>query len=181
MSKDKDMDNFTSEEEYLLEEILAEFSSRQPKEGSDPVPSREPTLSEEPPRRPKTPAPPKPSQPPEKDKVILFPGMENLPEPEPPSFLEEGLENLRRKADDFADRMFENEGVETSDETIRAETLIPGVDEEKTEPPKGGRRRKQAPLPPDVPPAQLFRQWGKGMKLMRLRCVLIFLLCLPRR
>ena len=182
MSKDKD--KFIEEAEYSLEDILAEY-------GAKPV--REETLPHH-----------KTVSGPEEEKVIPFPGPrqkpeegaeasgeENTPEEDEPPFeeeeapspIEEGIEKLRRKADAFADQMFADEGVEVSEHTMRLERLVPGVDEEEEAPPPRRRERKprKAPEPPpDIAPAELCRTYGKGLGLLRLRWVLVCLLCLPQ-
>ena len=76
--------------------------------------------------------------------------------------------------------MFEEEGTEESPEVRRAERYIPGVDEEEPEedrPPR--RKRRPPPAAPDLPPQELFRRYNKGLGLLKLRTVLVFLLCLP--
>lgn len=184
----KDQDKFIEEAEYSLEEILAEY-------GKDPVceealPHRQTDFS------------------PGEDRVIPFPVPRETPEEpsqasgesgpeeegaaeedgrvppkEDPSPFEEGIERLRRKADDFADRMFADEGVEVSEHTLRLERLVPGVDEEEDAPPPRRRERKPRKPPeplPDIAPAELCRIYGKGLGLLRLRWFLVCLLCLPQ-
>ena len=158
----KDQDKFI-EDEYSLEDILEEYAARPVSEESLPrtMPGR------------KGP----------EENVIPFPGAGELPEEEEPSPLEEGIEMLRRKADDFADQMFANEGEEVSEQTMRIERLVPGVDEEEEEPPRRRRERKprKAPGPlPDTAPAELYRAYGKNLGLLRLRWLLVCLLCLPQ-
>lgn len=203
MSKDKD--KFIPEE-YSLEEILAEFSQKKPRdEDAVPIPVDPPAFSaaeeDAPPRSqairrehkmvefPATPpaapdggaADPAPSE-----NVLEFPGSPPVQEPEDeigPSPLEAGLGKLKRKADAFADQMFAEEGTEVSEHTIRIEKLIPGVDEEEVHaPPKGRERKARKPpeLPPDVPPAELYRAYVKGLGLLRVRWLLLILLCVPQ-
>ena len=66
------------------------------------------------------------------------------------------------------------------EEIHRLEKLIPGTDVEEDEPeelPGRFRRpRRPEPPPPDTAPQELARQYGKGLKVMRLRVVLVFLL-----
>lgn len=159
----KDQDKFISDE-YSLEDILEEYGTRPVTEEALPhsVPGRK-----EP-----------------EDNVILFPGTGALPEEDSPSPIEEGIEKLRRKADDFADQMFANEGEEVSEQTIRIERLVPGVDEEDEEeaPPRRRERKpRKAPEPlPDTAPAELYRAYGKNLGLLRLRWLLVCLLCIPQ-
>ena len=158
MSNDRDdkLNKDTEAAEFTLEEILAEFGSGPKPSGPDlpwpeakrrppppenvvpfPTPAPEAPGGEDPdgpeedaeeeealppPLRPKT------GQPPASDKVLEFPEDDTPP-------LQAGIEHLKRKADAYAEQMFEQEGVEVSDETLRFERLIPGVDEE--EPPAG--------------------------------------------
>lgn len=176
----KDEDKFIGEE-YSLEEILAEYGAKPLDEQT--LPHQSPTPGGG------------------RGGVIPFPGAsqgrggktsrqeadgEGEAEPPPgeegPSSIGEGIARLRRKADAFADQMFADEGVEASQHTIRLEQLVPGVDEE--EPPLPGpreRRPRKRPKPlPDIAPAVLYRTYGKGLGLLRLRWALVCLLCLPQ-
>ncbi len=112
------------------------------------------------------------------DRVVEFPQEESV--------LSAFLKDLGRKADRYADQMFrESEDMSANAEEIhRLERLIPGTDEEEPEEEaEEGRvskwfRRppKQEPPPPDLPPQELARTYGKGLKGMRLRAILVFLL-----
>ena len=200
MSKNKDDDKLNSD--FSLEDILAEFGSPKPPPGPDlpwpqakrtpppenvvPFPGapvepedeeepEEPEEAEEAAEEEVPPPPPPPKAPPSKEKVLSF------PEEERSSPLHAGIEHLKRKTDDFAEKMFAQEGVEVSEETLRAQRLIPGVDEEEEEEPRRERKpRKEAPPPPDLPPNQLAGRYGKGLGLLRLRSVLVLLLALPQ-
>lgn len=111
---------------------------------------------------------------PDVDKIVEFPDAE--------SPLQAGIEHLKRKADAYAEVMFADEGIEASDETLRIERLVPGVDleGEEDEPLHRERKpRKAPPPPPDVAPSQLAVRLGKGLGLLRLRAVLVLLLSLP--
>ena len=129
---------------------------------------------------PEEPAPPpreKPKKAPVTDKVLEFPEDDTPP-------LQAGLRHLKEKADAFSQQMFAEEGTEVSEETIRFQKLIPGVDEEEREeedePPRRERRPRKPPEPPpDLPPADLAGRYGRGLGLLRLRAVLVALLCLP--
>lgn len=60
------------------------------------------------------------------------------------------------------------------------EEYIPGTDEEEPEEVFRERRpRRQPPPAPDLPAAELARRYGKGLKSMGVRSVLVFLLLLP--
>lgn len=209
MAKDRDdeLNKPTSDEEsFSLEEILAEFgggtAKKSWKEDTIPFPvvPREGKRSAgtrpgkvvsfpggqpapEPPQREPEPEPeqqrePEPEpQPADEDKVVEFPGEEGPATDNP---LAEKLNRLIRRADDYAGQMFEEEGRENDEDVRRAEEFIPGTDEE--EPPADRRerkRRRQPPPAPDLPPADLAKRYGKGLKSLRLRTTLVFLLFLP--
>ena len=137
-----------------------------------------------PPPAERVPAPEPPEAPeavedgePEEDKVVEFPGGEGPASDNP---IAEGLNRLFQKADDYAEHMFEEEGKEDDEEVRRAEAFIPGTDEE--EPPEHRRERRprrQPPPAPDLPPADLARRYGKGLKSLGIRSVLVFLLLIP--
>lgn len=191
-------DKFISEGEYSLEDILAEFSTVPPKEQAgavfiepdeDPDPelpwpeahrSSRPVIAfpaeqseEQPGAEPSAPDPSGGGEPSSDEESEDFP-----PEEVPPS----PLEQLKRKADLFADRMFEDEGVEVAERTVWAEALIPGVDEEEA-PERSARRRERKPRkpperPPDLPPSELYRVCSAGLGSLRLRWLLVCVLCL---
>ena len=129
---------------------------------------------------PPEPEEPEPEEAPEEDgddKVVDFPGEEGPASDNP---IAEGLNRLLQKADDYAGHMFEEEGKEDDEEVRRAEEFIPGTDEE--EPPENRRERRprrQPPPAPDLPPAELARRYGKGLKSLGIRSVLVFLLLIP--
>ncbi len=151
------------------------FGSRQPEED---------TVEEAPPPEEDVPPPPKPPRnrdggkrlppppAPPRSKVVSFPGEEESGNP-----LKAGLRRLQRKADQYAEHMFEEEGQEDSPEVRKAERYIPGVDEEEPEEERPLRRKRRQPLPaPDLPPQELFRRYSRGLGLLKLRTVLAFLL-----
>ncbi len=110
-----------------------------------------------------------PEEVPEKNKVLEF------PEPEPENPVAAGIDQLRRRADQFAEHMFEEEGAEDAQEVRRAEKLIPGVDrEEELLPVRERKPRKVLPPAPDLPPAELAKRYSRGLKGLRLRLVLAF-------
>ena len=108
---------------------------------------------------------------PGEDRVIGF--------PEEESVLTAFLKDVSQKADDYADRMFEEDERTDPEEVRRLERLIPGTDREE-EPEEDIRRyrrpHKPEPPPPDLPPKELAREYGKGLKGMRLRVIFLFLL-----
>lgn len=226
MAKDRD-DELNSEQDFSLEEILAEFGSGQasappggpdlpwpearhtpppqnvvPFPGAPQPPEEDPEPEAEgepvpPPQAPPEAPPPrpeggkragkreKPPEAPEKaqasrsedGKILLFPEDDTPP-------LQAGIEHLKRKADEYAQHMFEEEGSEVSEETMRFQRLIPGVDEEERRdgPPPASRERKprrEPQPPPDLPPGTLAARFGKGLGLLRLRMTLVFLLAMP--
>ena len=111
------------------------------------------------------------------------PGVVEFPQEE--SLLSSLLKRLGRKADRYADQMFQ-ESENMDEEEIRSlEELIPGTDQED-EPPQPQvpsllyrllhRPRREEPMPPDTAPQQLARTYSKGLKGLRLRSLTIFLL-----
>lgn len=63
------------------------------------------------------------------------------------------------------------------EEVRRLETLIPGTDQETEEDLRYVRRPRRAGAPaPDLPPQELARTYGKGLKGLRVRSLLVFLL-----
>ncbi len=111
---------------------------------------------------------------PEENKVVEFP----TPPPENP--VAAGIDQIRRRADNFAEHMFEEEGSEKAKSVRQAEELIPGVDEEEEAPPVRERKpRKKVPPPPDLPPAELLKRYNKGFSFFRVRTLVVFLLSLP--
>jgi hypothetical protein len=143
-----------NEDGFSLEEILAEYTGKQQDEPEDttPIPVA-PLLA--------------------KDNVIPFPAEGTSEENSP---LTEGIRRLRQAEDAYAGQMFEHE--EPDPELLRAEALIPGADEEETRP---LRERKPRPAPepePDLPAAELFKLYGRGLALLRLRSIAVFFLAL---
>lgn len=119
------------------------------------------------------PLPPEPEpEPPQEEKVVEF------PQPEPDNPVAAGLDHLKKRADQFADHMYEEEGAEATRAVRRAEKLIPGVDEEESPAPPVRERkpRKKLPPPPDLSPAELAKRYSRGLKGLRLRCFLLFFL-----
>ncbi len=108
--------------------------------------------------------------------MLEFPGEEGPASDNP---IAEGLNRLFQKADDYAGHMFEEEGKEDDEEVRRAEEYIPGTDEEEPEEVFRERRPAASRPAPDLPAAELARRYGKGLKSMGVRSVLVFLLLLP--
>ena len=98
--------------------------------------------------------------------------------PEEESALEALLKDLKERADNYADQMFEESEKVDPQEVRRLEELIPGTDrEDEAEDVRYVRpKRKVEPPPPDLPPQELARSYGKKLKGMRLRIVLLFFL-----
>ena len=109
--------------------------------------------------------------PPEEEQVVSF--------PEEESALSAFLKDVGRRADDYADRMFEQDEQTDPEQVRRLERLIPGTDREE-----GGyefrfRRQKQPePPPPDHPAQQLADDFGRGLRGLRVRGLLVLLLAL---
>ena len=173
MDKDKGDQLDSGNRVFSLEEILSEVrSSSWNREGEPSAPKKPPPAEA-----------PAGQDPPER-KVIPFPGGEGAPaEPEPapkePSKWQAALSRLREKAEDYAGHMFEEE--EPDPEALRAEKLLPGVDEERPPAPKKLRlpQIRRAKSWPDIPPQELASRYGKGLGSLRVRRVLVFLLVLP--
>ena len=201
MAKDRD-DDRRQEDEFSLDAILKEFGSGAPPEPEEPEEETASLSGETPedekgsdwrentvpfPVQPKGEAPgpePEPALPPEAKetpKILEFPGQTAQPEPEaePENLVAAGLDSLRRRADEFAGHMYEEASAAVAPEVRRAEKLIPGVDveEQKAPPPVRERKpRKKRPPAPDIPPAELAKRYGKGLKGARGRCALVFIL-----
>jgi len=112
--------------------------------------------------------------------VIPFPG-EAAEKPEPEQDvggLGGFIKDLNRRADDYADRMYEEDERIDPEEVRRLERLIPGTDKEhrSEQPPKPKKEKKLPPPPPDTPPQELARRYATGIKSMRLRSVFLLLL-----
>lgn len=124
-----------------------------------------------------------PQAPPEKkaEKHTPIPA-EDVPEDgeEAESPLMQGINRLRQKADHYAEHMFEEEGLENDESIRRAEKYLPGVDVEDDEVLFRERRpRRSLPPAPDLPPQELYRRYNRGLKFLRFRAILVFLLTLP--
>lgn len=150
-----------------------------PEAGAQPARKTRPSPATPPVRQqPEQASPPPKAEQPEQDKVLEFPEEAVAPEESP---LAEGINRLLKRADDYAEHMFEEEDVENDTAVRRAEEFIPGTDEEEEPSPRRRERkpRRQPPPAPDLPPADLARRYGKGLKGLRLRSTLVFLLFLP--
>ena len=192
--------------DFTLDDILAEYghpaeTSEEP-DGFDAEEERFNTIDLSTLTRPA--ARPAPSS---GGKVVAFPGARAAQEEIPPPLEEEGpplppepreeggnitplpkrrgglsalVHDLNRRADDYADHMFEEDESIDKAEVRRLERLIPGTDQEERdgEPQQWRKPKKQEPPPPDVPPQELARRYGKGLKWMRTRALLVFLLAL---
>ena len=196
MPKDRDDElNKRGSGDFSLEEILVEYGEDRkvvPFPGaarvSEPEPSEDVDEPEEEPEE--EPAPPprteKPKKKPSREKVVDFPGTDEDEDfvDEPTSPLQLGIEKLRKKADEYAEHMFEEEGVEDDEDVQRAEKYLPGVDHEEEpdedEAPLRRRKPRRAPVSaPDLPPQELYRRYNKGLSFLRFRAILVFLLALP--
>lgn len=110
------------------------------------------------------------SSPAPRDNIISFPEKEGR--------ISTLIHNLFRKADNYAEQMFQDEDMPSSPETRRMEELIPGVDVEQT-PQRERRSRRQDPPEPDLSPQELAQQYAKGIGALRTRMSFVFLLMLP--
>ena len=147
-------------QEYSVDEILAEYGSSRVVE----FPERDRTAppAEDRPSAPDGPRQEPPREPQPVDEIV------------PPTVgrkLAARLSTLRRRADHYADHMYDQ--AEPDEETKLAEKYIPGVDrEEMPEEEAHPRRRplrRPAKTPPDTPPADLAARWQKGLKARRRR------------
>lgn len=125
------------------------------------------------------------------------PDSSSMPVIEPSSLLRNlgaRLSTLQRRADHYADHMYDQ--AEPDSETVKAETYLPGVDQEappappkkpkKVKPPKPARVKPMKPPPPDTPPIELAARYQKGLKSRRKRAtagwflsILAILLSIP--
>lgn len=132
----------------------------------------------EPVRPPEEPEPPRSEEePPPPDNVIEF--------PEEESALTALIKDLKARADQYADQMFEEAEPAEEGEAQRLEKLIPGTDQEEREPePKRKRplyvRKPPKPeeLPPDVSPQELAKSCGAQLKGLHLKNIFLFFLTL---
>lgn len=108
------------------------------------------------------------SEPEEDEKIVPF------PEESPLSQLRE---QLQRKADSYAEHMFEEAETGQDPETLRIEELVPGVDKEEPVV-RERRKRREDPPAPDIPAKELFRTYSKGLKSLRTRSVLVLICAL---
>ena len=106
-----------------------------------------------------------------------------IPFPEEEGGLAAFLRDLGRRADDYADRMFEEDERTDREEVRRLERLIPGTDQELPEEEEDSPRRvrpprRQEPPPPDTPPQKLAQRFSRGLRGMRVRALLVLFLAL---
>ncbi len=175
--------------DFTLDDIMAEYGHpAPPAEGpvpdnvvafpgrqAVPPPDGEPELPEE--------APPPGALPPEQPLPQEAPGPEEekiTPFPKKRNALSALVHDLNRRADDYADHMFEEDESIDRAEVRRLERLIPGTDQEEVSEESPGRqrrlpRREEPPLP-DVPPQELARRYGKGLGWLRTRTLAVLLL-----
>lgn len=105
-----------------------------------------------------------------------------IPFPEKESILSAFLKKMGRKADNYADSMFEEDEATDQEEVRRLEQLIPGTDQEETEAeppsPRWRRPKKVEPPPPDTPPQKLAQRYARGLTGLWVRSLLLLLLTL---
>ena len=152
--------------------------------GARPAPPAPPEAPPPPEVPEEAPAPPEPRRPAPSRLSSRAPepmgGGEVIPFPQEEGKLSAFIRDLGRKADDYADRMFEEDEAIDKEEVRRLERLIPGTDQEEiddTPPSRQWRRPKRQERPaPDIPPGKLARRYNKGLKWMRTRTILVFML-----
>lgn len=200
MANNWDDDLNTTEQDFTLEDILAEFSSSRAREGDVVAPKRKIPVTREPAPQEPIPQVPKrrPPEPtvetePAEEKVIRFPGTQKAAEPSPTETTratpvkkttkqpepDTVLTKILKKADAYSAHMFED--AEPTPEEQKAERYMPGVDEERPRQQWKSyvpRRRKVRDWP-DTPPQELASRYGKGLGSLQLRRYLVFLLILP--
>ena len=200
MANNWDDDLDTTEQDFSLDDILAEFSSSRTREGDVVAPQKRIPVTREP--APKEPAPPTPKRrapepvaepEPAEEKVIRFPGTQKVTTPteessaqahqktKPADAPEDDsfLTKILKKADAYSVRMFED--AEPTPEERKAERYMPGVDEERP------RQQWKAYVPrrrkvrdwPDTPAKELASRYSKGLGALQVRRYLVFLLMLP--
>lgn len=102
-----------------------------------------------------------------------------IPFPEEESVLSAFFKDVGRKADNYADRMFEEDEHTNREEVRRLERLIPGTDREESPEKYDIRRfrrpRPSEPPPPDLSPQELAKIYSHGLKGMRIRALFLFL------
>jgi len=101
-----------------------------------------------------------------------------IPFPQEESALTSLIRDIGQKADDYADHMFQEDEATDHEEVRRLERLIPGTDREDLEeaPPPPRRPKRQQPPPPDTDPRELAKRYGRGLKGLRIRALLVFFL-----
>lgn len=116
----------------------------------------------------------------QEDTEAEAPSGQVIPFPEEESILSAFLKKMGRKADRYADHMFEEDEATDQEEVRRLERLIPGTDREETEeepaPPRWRRPKKAEPPPPDTAPQKLAQRYAKGLTGLRVRSLLVLLL-----
>lgn len=156
-------------QDYSVDDILAEYSSGKYRQ----EPSKVVEFPQ--PEEPFNEAPPVITPP--KKKPVEEPMDEIVPESMGRN-LAARLSTLLRRADHYADHMYDQ--AEPDEATRKAEKYVPGVDKEEIpeEPARPRRIRRPVETPPDTAPADLARQYKKGLKGKKVRSVLAFLFAL---
>ena len=105
------------------------------------------------------------------EKVIELPDDQNLTG---------RIGKLIERADAYAESMFPDDNGPDPEE-VRREKLLPGVDyeDEPTHAPVPRKKRAERPKP-DLPPAQLAKRLGRGLRFLHARTFLSFLWCIPQ-
>ncbi len=141
----------------------------------------EPPVQPESPQEPSVQAPSFPDAPADPEPPAQEPAPV-IPFPQEESVLSAFVKDLNRKVDDYAEHMFEEDESLDKQEIRRLERLIPGTDQEELDediPSRQWRRpKRQEPPPPDTPPQELAKRYGRGLRWMRIRALLLLLLAL---
>ena len=164
-------------------------AAQPPVEEPEEGPEDEPELPEEEPEPEPNPRPRPQPEPRPTAKTQPEPNKETPPRREPPSKITRLthpepertslLTRILNRADRFAARMFEHE--EPDPEEQKAEQYLPGVDVElpRERDRRFAPRRRKVRVWPDTPPQELSAKCGKGLRFLRIRRYLVFLLALP--
>ncbi len=82
------------------------------------------------------------------------------------------IKDLERKADEYADGMFQEAESQNWEDIERLERLIPGTDQEdgkRIRPPSREKPKRSRPVPPDIDPKTLGQQLHKGHRERKIR------------
>ncbi len=99
--------------------------------------------------------------------------------PQPASLLQRWLQSLSRKADRYAEGMFSEEGALDTEQALRAQRYIPGVDAEDALPVRHRRERRPDPPEPDTPAKELYERYNGQLPGLNIRIALLCVYLIP--